>query len=135
MVVLKPNTGILFLPAVREICEKANHSRNESLVSLSLPPFSLPPALRRPKQALRCRGSPLVTPSVYRTAQCAGDSNYQQMTVAVPNEGQMAIQGVMRVQLRGGLRARRRVEETEIKAKEGESKGTLGTKAAPCVAA
>lgn len=59
----------------------------------------LPPALKRPKQALWCRGSPLVTPSVYRTVQCAGDSNYQQMTVAVPNVDQMATRDVMRVQL------------------------------------
>ncbi|CAB1414417.1 unnamed protein product [Pleuronectes platessa] len=59
-------------------------------------------APKQPKQALRCRGSPLVTPSVYRTAQCAGDSDYQQMTVAVPNVDQMAIQGSRMYSCSGG---------------------------------
>lgn len=46
----------------------------------------------------RCGPSTL---SVYRTAQRAGDSNYQQMTVAVLNADQMAMQGIAYVQLCG----------------------------------
>lgn len=46
----------------------------------------------------RCGPSTL---SVYRTAQRAGDSNYQQMTVAVLSADQMAMQGIAYVQLRG----------------------------------
>lgn len=39
--------------------------------------------------------------SVYRTVQRAGDSNYQQMTVAVLSADQMAIEGIACVQICG----------------------------------
>lgn len=54
------------------------------------------------KQAWRCWDLSLVTLSVYPAVQHAGDSNYQQMTVAVLDAGQMAIPGIARVQLWGG---------------------------------
>lgn len=57
-----------------------------------------PPAPERPKQVLWALRGPSAL-SVYRTAQRAGDSNYQQMTVAVLNADQMAIEGIAYVQL------------------------------------
>lgn len=84
----------------------------------------LPPALERPKQALRGRGPSPV--SVYRTAQCAGDSNYQQMTVAVPNVDQMVIQGIMYCMY--GCEGDWGLAKGKIKQKEDGSKDTLGTK-------
>lgn len=67
--------------------------------------FEVVAACRGPndsKQAWRCWDLLLVTQSVYPTAQHAGDSNYQQMTVAVLNAGQMVILGITHVQLWGG---------------------------------
>lgn len=65
----------------------------------------------------------MVTPSVYRPVQCAGDSNYQQMTVAVPNVDQMVIQGSRKYSHRG---------EAKIKVEECKSKGTLGNMLPVC---
>lgn len=59
------------------------------------PLFSLSPTSTRAvlTSAAARPGPLLVTLSVYSTAQCAGDTNYQQMTVAVPNLDQMAMRG------------------------------------------
>lgn len=67
-----------------------------------------------------CQGPSVVTLSLYSTAQRAGDSYYQQVTVAVLNAGQMAIQGVVVIQLGegGGNRVRLRSPD---------DKRTLGT--------
>lgn len=46
-----------------------------------------------------CQDPSVVMLSLYSTAQRAGDSYYQQVTVAVLNAGQMAIQGVVFIQL------------------------------------
>lgn len=62
--------------------------------------LSSPAALKQPKQALWCRGQPLVVSSVYRSEQCAGDANYQQVTAAAPMQcGPGGETRVLRVQL------------------------------------
>lgn len=113
---VSPDTGTLFVPV----------GVNRCLILQVIPCVSSlllfhQPALRRSKQVL-------LMPSVYHTVQCAGDTNYQQMTVAVPNVDQMVKQGSCVYGHRGG---RGVVEEekkkTKRKAKEGErSDKTVG---------
>lgn len=74
----------------------------------------------------------MVTPSVYRPVQCAGDSNYQQMTVAVPNVDQMVIQGSRKYSHRGEGGQEKRIEKAKIKVEECKSKGTLGNMLPVC---
>lgn len=85
------------IPLPRVFIPSAIHS-----VTLRL---RLPPAPEPPKQVLWALRGPS-TLSVYRSAQRAGDSNYQQMTVAVLNADQMAIEGIAYVQLCGSKRGR-----------------------------
>lgn len=67
----------------------------------------------------RCGPSTL---SVYRTAQRAGDSNYQQMTVAVLSAEQMAMQGIAYVQLCGSKQGLGGGGRSQVKEKHQKNK-------------
>lgn len=67
-----------------------------------------------------CQGPSVVPLSLYSAEQRAGDSYYQQVTVAVLNAGQMAIQGVVFIQLGEG-------GDNKVRLRLPGNKSTLGT--------